>query len=93
VARRDVRRFLPRVPVAGAEPVAGAVGFGVAGAASCASASNGSNTPDSVKPNAAPRPSIESIFLRERFSLIIHLPVPRLPRPVRQSKPFRMNAG
>jgi hypothetical protein len=47
LARRDVRRFLPDVPVAGAEPVAGAVGFGVAGAASCASASNGSSVADS----------------------------------------------
>ena len=57
-----------------------------AGAASCASASNGSSTPDSVKPSAAPKPSRENIFRREMSSLIIHLPVSRHPGPVRASR-------
>ena len=37
-------------------------------------------------PWLAPKPSRESIFRRETFSLIIHLPISRLPGPVRQSK-------
>ena len=56
--RLDWRRFIPWVPVASA----GAAG-GVA--ASCASASDGFNAADSVKPNAAPRPSRESAFRRD----------------------------
>ena len=39
--------------------------------ASCASASNGSNADDSVKPNAAPSPSKESAFRREIISGLI----------------------
>ena len=79
--RRPCRRCIPCVPVA-----AGAAGAaGVAGVASCASASNGSDE-FSVKPKAAPRPSMESIFRRETSSLIIDLPVSRLPGPVHASK-------
>jgi hypothetical protein len=69
--RRDFRRFVPSVPVgSGApRPVAGAVGFGTAGAASCASATDGSSTPENAKPSVAPKPSRESIFRRETFSI------------------------
>jgi hypothetical protein len=67
--RRPFRRCAPCVPVASAEPVAGAVGFGTAGAASCASATDGSSTPESAKPSVAPKPSRESSFRRETFSI------------------------
>ena len=39
--------------------------------ASWASASNGSNAADRVKPNAAPSPSRESAFRREIISVLI----------------------
>ena len=75
--------------MAGAGVAGAGVAGGVAGAACatvCASASNGSAAADSVNPSAAPKPSSESIFRRETSSLIIHLPVSRLPGPVRQPK-------
>jgi hypothetical protein len=69
--RRDVRRFLPRVPVAGAGAAGvAAASAGAACATVCASASNGSTAADSVNPSAAPKPSSESIFRRETSSVI-----------------------
>ena len=92
--RRPFRRCVPGVPVGSAAPVpvAGAVGFGTAGAASCAT--DGSNTPESAKPSVAAKPSRESILRREMFSLIVESSRSRgFSSPVRQSKPFRMNIG
>jgi hypothetical protein len=71
------RRFIPWVPVV----AAGAA----AGAASCASASDGSSAADSVRPNAAPRPSRASAFRRETSSVISILP---LSTPARQPRTF-----
>jgi hypothetical protein len=62
--RRPCRRCIPCVPVASA-------GVAAVPVASCASASNGSCTDDSVKPNAAPSPSKESAFRREIISVSI----------------------
>ena len=90
--RRPFRRCIPCVPVASAAPVAGAVGFGTAGAASCASATDGSSTPESAKPSVAPKPSRESIFRRETFSISTSR-FRGFSGPARQSKPTRMNAG
>ena len=88
--RRPFRRCVPGVPVASAVPVAGAVGFGTAGAASCAT--DGSNTPESAKPSVAPKPSRESIFRRETFSISTSL-FRGFSSLARQSKPIRMNRG
>jgi hypothetical protein len=92
--RRPFRRCVPGVPVASAAPVpvAGAVGFGTTGAASCASATDGSTTPESAKPSVAPKPSRESIFRRETFSITTSL-FRGSSSLARQSKPIRMNRG
>jgi hypothetical protein len=90
--RRPFRRCIPCVPVGSAAPVAGAVGFGTAGAASCATATDGSSTPESAKPSVAPKPSRESIFRRETFSISTSL-FRGFSSPAPQSKPIRLNAG
>jgi hypothetical protein len=62
--RRPCRRCIPCVPVA-------AAGGAAVPVASCASASNGSSAGDSANPNAAPSPSSESAFRRDRISVWI----------------------